>query len=41
MFEIGAISKTEMRKFDEMCLAQDPETEHAVEKTAPMEHAIA
>jgi DNA-binding transcriptional regulator YiaG len=25
-FEIGAISAAEMREFDEMCLAQEPET---------------
>jgi DNA-binding transcriptional regulator YiaG len=25
-FEIGAISVAEMREYDEMCLAQEPET---------------
>jgi putative transcriptional regulator len=40
MFEIGAISETEMRKFDEMCFAQDPEKENALEKTTALEHTL-
>ena len=38
-FEVGAISKAEMRKFDKMCLVQDPKTEHKAEKTAILEYA--
>ena len=39
-FEIGAISETEMRDFDKMCLVQESETEYTV-KPAALEHAAA
>ena len=40
-FEVGAISEAEMREFDEMCLAQEPETEYATKKPAVLEPANA
>ena len=33
-FEIGAISKAEMQKFDKMCLIQEPEASYETEKSA-------
>jgi putative transcriptional regulator len=41
MFEIGAISKAEMRKFDKMCLIQKPETSYVAEKSPKTEYAAA
>jgi putative transcriptional regulator len=37
-FEIGAISTTEMREFDEMCLVQEPEPAKETVETTEMEH---
>jgi putative transcriptional regulator len=39
MFEIGAISKAEMRKFDKMCLIQEPQASYAAEKSPKTEYA--
>jgi DNA-binding transcriptional regulator YiaG len=33
MFEIGAISKAEMKKFDKMCLVKEKETAYTVDLT--------
>jgi putative transcriptional regulator len=38
-FEIGAISKAEMQKFDKMCLVQEPEKAYAAEKSPKTEYA--
>jgi len=41
-FEIGAISKAEMQKFDKMCLVQESEkTYTAAEKSPKTEYAAA
>ena len=40
-FEVGAISDDEMREFDKMCLAQEPETEYGTKKPAVLEYATA
>jgi putative transcriptional regulator len=37
-FEIGAISAAEMREFDEMCLAQEPETAKETAETTKTAH---
>jgi putative transcriptional regulator len=37
-FEVGAISAAEMREYDEMCLAQEPETAQETAETTEMEH---
>ena len=36
LFEIGAISETEMREFDKSCLVQETKTEHTTEKPATL-----
>jgi len=41
MFEIGAISKDEMRKFDKMCLVREPKTSYKAEKSPKTEYAAA
>ena len=38
-FEVGAISESEMREYDEMCLIQESDTERIAEKTTALEHA--
>jgi len=38
-FEVGAISEARMREFDEMCLAQEPETEYEADKPVILEYA--
>jgi DNA-binding transcriptional regulator YiaG len=39
LFEIGAISEDEMKKFDDMCFVEEkPETDYSVEKTTAMKH---
>jgi putative transcriptional regulator len=38
-FEIGAISKAEMKEYDEMCLVQEPEPAYVVEPPRKMEYA--
>jgi putative transcriptional regulator len=41
-FEVGAISETRMREYDEMCLVQESETVSETEKpTAVKRHATA
>jgi len=35
-FEVGAVSEDEMREFDEMCLAQELETDETDETEKPM-----
>jgi len=40
-FEIGAISKEEMNKFDKMCLIQESETSYKAEKSTKTEYAAA
>jgi len=40
-FEIGAISKAEMKKFDKMCLVQKPEAVYASEEPPKTEYAAA
>jgi putative transcriptional regulator len=37
-FEIGAITPAQMREFDEMCLAREPELVKKAAKPAEMEH---
>jgi putative transcriptional regulator len=39
MFEIGAISKSEMKKFDKMCLVHEPKTSYATEKSPKTKYA--
>ncbi|MDR2719070.1 MAG: XRE family transcriptional regulator [Treponema sp.] len=41
MFEIGAISKAEMRKFDKMCLVQEPQASYAADPPKKTEYAAA
>ena len=41
MFEIGAISKSRMKEYDEMCLVQEPETDYDAPKTPKMTHVTA
>jgi putative transcriptional regulator len=41
MFEIGAISKVEMKEFDKLCLVQEPETAYTAEKPLEAEYAAA
>jgi DNA-binding transcriptional regulator YiaG len=36
-FEIGAISEARMRKYDEMCLAEETETTQKVENAEELE----
>ena len=38
-FEIGAISKTEMQKFDKMCLVKETDALYTVDKAAKAEYA--
>ncbi|MCL1837481.1 MAG: hypothetical protein FWG46_08040 [Treponema sp.] len=38
MFKIGAITETNMKEFDEMCLVQEPETTYEKEKSTLIEH---
>ena len=38
-FKIGAITKDEMCKFDEMCLAQEIDTKHVSESPTIFEYA--
>jgi len=42
-FEIGAISKAEMKKFDKMCLVQEPEASYTAtaKKSPKTEYAAA
>jgi len=40
-FEIGAITKAEMKKIDKMCLVNEPETAYAAEKSPKTEYAAA
>jgi len=40
-FEIGAISKAEMKKFDKMCLVKEPKAIYASEKHPETEYAAA
>lgn len=40
-FEVGAISETEMREFDDMCLVYDSGTDHSSEKAETLEYATA
>jgi len=40
-FEIGAISKAEMKKFDKMCLVKEPKTSYTSEKSIKTEFAAA
>jgi len=40
-FEIGAISKTEMKKFDKMCLVKEPEASYTAKKSPKAEYAAA
>jgi DNA-binding transcriptional regulator YiaG len=40
-FEIGAISKAEMKKFDKMCLVKEKETAYTVENPQKTEYAAA
>jgi len=40
-FEIGAISKAEMKKFDKMCLVKEPKASYAAEKSPKTEYAAA
>ena len=41
MFEIGAISRAEMKKFDKMCLVKEPKASYAAEKSPKTEYAAA
>jgi DNA-binding transcriptional regulator YiaG len=40
-FEVGAISAAEMREYDEMCFAQEPETAQETAKTEHVSPVIA
>jgi putative transcriptional regulator len=40
-FEIGAISKAEMKKFDKMCLVKDPEAVYTAKKNPKTGYAAA
>jgi DNA-binding transcriptional regulator YiaG len=40
-FEVGAISESEMREFDEMCLVQEQEPEYATGQSVELENVIA
>jgi putative transcriptional regulator len=40
-YEIGAISKAEMKKFDKMCLVTEKETAHTPETPQKKEYAAA
>jgi putative transcriptional regulator len=40
-FEIGAISKAEMKKFDKMCLVKELKATYTVEETPKTEYAAA
>ena len=33
LYEIGAITEAEMKKFDESCLVQEPDTDYKTQKT--------
>ena len=41
MHQSGIISDARMREFDEMCLVQEQETEHAAKKSTILEHVTA
>jgi hypothetical protein len=42
LFEIGAISEAEMKKFDDMCFVEEkPEADYAVEKPTILKHVTA
>jgi len=41
MFEIGAISKAEMKKFDKICLVKEPKATYTTEKPPKTEYAAA
>jgi len=40
-FEIGAISKDEMKKFDKMCLVQEPDASYTAKNPPKTEYAAA
>ena len=40
-YEVGAISDTEMREFDEMCFVKEPASEYTTKKSAVLEQATA
>ena len=40
-FEVGAISEAEMRKFDMMCLVEEPETAYETESSPQMAQVTA
>ena len=40
-FEVGAITESRMREFDEMCLIQEPDAEYPTKESATLEPAIA
>ena len=40
-FEIGAISKAEMKKIDKMCLVKEPKASSTTEKSPKTEYAAA
>ena len=40
-YEVGAISESEMREFDKMCLVQEPKTDYAADKSIVKEPVIA
>jgi DNA-binding transcriptional regulator YiaG len=41
LFDIGAISKAEMKKFDKMCLVKEPKVSYTTEKPPKTEYAAA
>ena len=41
MFEIGAITKIEMKEFDKLCLVQEQEMSYTAEKSLETEYATA
>jgi len=41
MFEIGAITKVEMKEFDKLCLVQEPETAYTAKNPPKTEYAAA
>jgi putative transcriptional regulator len=36
LYDIGAISESEMREFDERCFVQEPEESYAAEPSPPL-----
>ena len=40
-FEVGAISETRMKEYDELCFVEEPETDYKAEKSTVLKHVTA